>query len=101
MEKYLNLAKTFSIIGFLCLLASTYLLRSEVLELNEIRFSSESLKSDEDMRQLKENHPLRLREYEVKKNNHELQMAHYREMLDLYQTEYDVPQANQVQVQAA
>ena len=89
MEKYLNLAKTFSIIGFLCLLASTYLLRSEVLELNEIRFSSESLKSDEDMRQLKENHPLRLQEYEVKKKNHELQMAHYREMLDLYQTDYD------------
>ena len=89
MEKYLNLAKGLSILGFLCLLSSTYLLRSEVLELNEIRFSSESLKSDEAMRELKENHPLRVQEYEVQKKNHDLKMEHYQEMLDLYQTDYD------------
>ena len=89
MEKYLNLAKGLSILGFLCLLSSTYLLRSEVLELNEIRFSSESLKSDEAMRELKENHPLRVQEYEVQKKNHDLNMEHYQEMLDLYQSDYD------------
>jgi hypothetical protein len=89
MEKYLNLAKWLSILGFLCLLCSTYLIRSEVLELNEIRFSSESLKSDEAMRELKENHPLRVQEYEVQKKNHDLKMEHYQEMLDLYQSDYD------------
>ncbi len=89
MEKYLNLAKWLSILGFLCLLCSTYLIRSEVLELNDIRFSSESLKSDEAMRELKENHPLRVQEYEVQKKNHDLKMEHYQEMLDLYQSDYD------------
>ena len=85
MNKYLTIAKALSILGFLCLLSSTYLLRSEVLKLNEIRFSSESLKS----RELKENHPLRVQEYEVEKKNHEHRMKHYQEMLDLYQSDYD------------
>ena len=89
MNKYLTIAKALSILGFLCLLSSTYLLRSEVLELNEIRFSSESLKSDEAMRELKENHPLRVQQYEVEKKNHDLRMEHYQEMLDLYQSDYD------------
>ena len=53
MNKYLTIAKALSILGFLCLLSSTYLLRSEVLELNEIRFSSESLRSDKAMHELK------------------------------------------------
>ena len=67
MEKYLNLAKWLSILGFLCLLCSTYLIRSEVLELNEIRFSSESLKSDKAMRELRKTIPCAFRNTRYKK----------------------------------
>ncbi len=81
--------KYVTIAAFLVLLCSTYYLRSQVLKLNQIRFSSEDARAEETLRELKQSYPVRVAEYEVQEKNYELQMAHYKEMLELYRTNYD------------
>ena len=82
-------AKVLAIVGFLVLLGTSYFLRGEVLALNRIRFSADEAKAEHEMKQLAKSYPDRLREHEVAQKNYELQLAHYREMLKLYQTNYD------------
>lgn len=89
MEKALKSVKFIVIVAFMITLCSTYYLRSEVLKLNTIRFSSDNIRAEEELRQLKESHPLRQQEYEVAVENYDLQMEHYEEMLDIYRTDYD------------
>ena len=81
--------KCVTIVAFLVLLCSTYYLRSEILKLNQIRFSSEDARAEETLKELKDSYPVRVAEYEAQEKNYELQMAHYTEMLDLYRTDYD------------
>ena len=81
--------KCVTIVAFLVLLCSTYYLRSEILKLNQIRFSSEDARAEETLRDMKESYPVRVAEYEAQKKDYELKMAHYTEMLDLYATNYD------------
>jgi hypothetical protein len=89
MTKLLAVVKCVTILAFMVTLSTTYYLRSEVLELNRIRFSSENLRAEESLRELKESYPLRLDEHAVQTKNYELQMEHYQEMLELYRTDYD------------
>jgi len=77
-----------TIAAFMTTLSATYYLRSEVLKLNTIRFSSENVRAEESLREMKESYPVRVAEYEVQTKNYELQMEHYREMLDLYRSNY-------------
>ena len=89
MARNIKFAKTVAILSFVVLLFVTYFLRSQVLTLNRIRFSAENVRSDENMRQLKESAPVRLAEYEAQMKQYEIQMKHYRQMLDLYNNDYD------------
>lgn len=89
MNANIRLAKVLTIMSFLVLLATSYYLRSEVLILSKIRFSSESVKSDEKIKELAETYPLRLVEYETQMNNYNNQLKHYTDMIDLYNTDYD------------
>jgi len=89
MHKALPAVKCATIGAFMVTLCATYFLRGEVLTLNKIRFSSENVRAEENLREMKESYPLRMAEYEVQMKNYELQMEHYQEMLDLYRSDYD------------
>lgn len=89
MKKTLATVKCVTILAFMVTLFATYYLRSQVLELNKIRFSSENVKAEEHLREMKESYPDRMAEHEVKMENYKLQMGHYQEMLKLYRTDYD------------
>ena len=88
MSKVLTVVKGVTIAAFMITLCATYYLRSEVLKLNTIRFSSEYVRAEENLREMKESYPVRVAEYEVQTKNYELQMEHYQEMLDLYRSNY-------------
>ena len=83
------LAKTSSIVGFLALLSTTYYLRSEVLELSRIRFSADDARARHELERMKQAYPERLERLRVETKNYELQLEHYKEMLELYQKDYD------------
>jgi len=88
MKKALPAIKVVTVIAFMVTLCATYCLRAEVLKLNRIRFSSENLRAEESLREMRESYPARLAEYEAQMKNYELQMRHYEEMLKLYRTDY-------------
>lgn len=87
-SKILPVVKCVTIVAFMVTLCATYYLRSEVLKLNTIRFSSENVQAEENLREMKESYPLRVTEHAVQTKNYELQMEHYQEMLKLYRTDY-------------
>jgi len=89
MSKALSIVKCVTIAAFMVTLFTTYYLRSEVLKLNKIRFSSENVSSEENLREMKASYPLRVAEHEVATKNYDLQMEHYQEMLRLYRTDYN------------
>ncbi len=88
MNKALALIKIVTVAAFMVTLWTTYHLRSEVLTLSRVRFSSESLRAEDALREMKASYPVRVAEYEIQMKNHELEMAHYQEMLALYHTNY-------------
>ena len=89
MNRGIKIAKVIGIGGFLVLLFTTYYLRSQVLKLNTIRFSAENVRTDEDLKERKETYPVRAAEHEAQRKHYEIEMAHYREMLELFKTNYD------------
>jgi len=88
MKKNIKVAKFVTIISFLVLLFSTYYLRSQVLKLNNIRMSSQNIMTDQARKDLSESLPTRLKEYQTKLGQYEIEKKHYEEMLDLYKTDY-------------
>lgn len=84
-----TLAKISALSGFCILLATTYYLRHEVLALSHIRFSSDENRARYDLEQMKESYPERIQEHEIAVANYDLQMEHYRQMLELYRTNYE------------
>lgn len=89
MKRALPFIKCVTIVAFMVTLCATYYLRSEVLKLNRIQFSAENVRVNEDLREMKDSHPMRVAEYEIQTKNYELRMEHYQEMLNLYRTDYD------------
>lgn len=89
MSKTLSAIKCVTIVAFMVTLCSTYYLRSEVLKLSTLRFSSENIRAEDELREMKESYPLRVAEYEVETKNYDLEMEHYQSMLTLYRTDYD------------
>ncbi len=89
MNKTVSLIKIVTIAAFMVTLWTTYHLRSEVLNLSRVRFSSENLRAEDALRKMKASYPVRVAEYEIQMKNHELEMAHYQEMLALYRTNYN------------
>ncbi|MDP6858321.1 MAG: hypothetical protein QF426_00740, partial [Verrucomicrobiales bacterium] len=87
MKKNIKVAKFVTIISFLVLLFSTYYLRSQVLKLNNIRMSSQNIMTDQARKDLSESLPTRLKEYQTKLGQYEIEKKHYEEMLDLYKTD--------------
>jgi hypothetical protein len=85
----LTAAKVFALVGFLVLVASSYYLRSEVLALSHIRFSADELRAANDLRRLRESYPDRVERHKADMKYYDLQVEHYRKMLDLYNTDYD------------
>jgi hypothetical protein len=85
----LSTVKCVTIAAFLVTLSATYYLRGEVLKLNRIRFSSENVRAEETLREMKESYPVRVAEHQVHLKNYELQMEHYQEMLELYRSNYE------------
>jgi hypothetical protein len=89
MKKNIKVAKSVAIISFLVLLFSTYYLRSQVLELNNIRMSSQNIMTDQARKDLSESLPTRQKEYKAKLSQYEIEKKHYEEMLDLYESNYE------------
>jgi len=87
--KSIGLAKVIAITGFLVLLTTTYYLRTEVLTLNKIRFSADETRAEYEIEELEKNYPDEVERHKVALKNFDLQMKHYQEMLELYQTDYD------------
>lgn len=85
----LRLAKSVSLIGFVALVVSGYYLRSEVLALSHIRFSADEVRAVNELKQLRESYPDRMKQYEAQQKGYEIEMVHHRKMLDLYQNNYD------------
>jgi len=88
MKNKLNHVKLVTIMAFVTTLFTTYYLRSEVLELNRIRYSADNIRAEENIKDLKESYPQRVLEHDIRLKNFELQMEHYEEMLELYRTDY-------------
>jgi hypothetical protein len=84
----LTLAKCAALVGFLALVVSSYYLRSEVLALSHIRFSADELKSVNELKQLRESYPDRVEAHKAAMKQYEIELEHYRKMLDLYRTNY-------------
>jgi hypothetical protein len=89
MKNAFPVIKCVTIVAFMVTLCGTYYIRSEVLELNRIRFSSENVRAEEDLRLMKESYPIRVAQHEIAEKNYELQMEHYETMLELYRTDYE------------
>jgi len=82
-------AKVASIVGFLTLIVSTYFLRSEVLALSHIRFTADEVRAAQQLKQAEESFPDRVEQYAAALKQYELEQQHYREMLTLYNEDYD------------
>ncbi|MGI9457338.1 MAG: hypothetical protein ACR2NU_12310 [Aeoliella sp.] len=83
------LAKLLALLGFLALITCTYYLRSEVLALSHIRFSADEVRDAEQLKQRRESYPNRVKQHKMALQQYELQQEHYRQMLDLYENNYD------------
>lgn len=81
-------AKATTIVGFLVLLSTTYILRGEALTLSRIGFSADKAAADLEQRRAQETYPERVKRHQVEIKNHQLQLKHYEEMLDLYHRDY-------------
>lgn len=81
-------AKILTMLGFLVLLSTTYILRGEALTLSRIGFSADKAKADLEHKRVVETYPERVERHEVAMKNYELQLKHYQEMLDLYHKDY-------------
>ncbi len=88
-SKSLAVAKCAALIGFLMLVACTYYLRSEVLALSHIKFSADEIRAVNELKQMRESFPDRKQQHEAAMKHYELQLEHYRKMLDLFQNDYD------------
>lgn len=89
MKRLIPIIKLVTVAAFMVTLCATYYLRSEVLELNKLRYESNNLRSLDDQRQLRESFPLRMQEYKTEMQNYEIALGHYQEMLELYRSDYD------------
>ena len=81
-------AKILTMLGFLVLLSTTYILRGEALTLSRIGFSADKAKADLEQQRLMDTYPERVKRHKVEMKNYELQLKHYQEMLDLYSKDY-------------
>ena len=88
-ERRIVAAKLFVIGGFLTLLVITYWLRSEVLGLSRIHFSSDEKKVELEQKQSRDSFPDRQKQYEVGLKNYDLQLKHYEKMMQIYEKDLD------------
>ena len=82
-------AKLLAMVGFLVLVVSTYYIRSEVLELSHKMFFADTIRAENELKQLRESYPERVKQHEAELKNYEMKTEYYRRMLDLYQNNYD------------
>jgi len=88
-SRVISLAKWISLLGFVVLLSTTYLLRGEALTLSRIGFSAEKEKAELDERRAEETYPDRVARHAVAVKNYDLQLQHHQTMLELYTTNYE------------
>ena len=88
-QRNLSIVKLCSVAGFLVLLSSTYYLRSEAVRLNEIRFRADDTVARYNLEQHTANHDQRVAEYAAHQKHFEIQQEYYREMLELFENDYD------------
>jgi hypothetical protein len=92
----LTAARATSILGFLVLVTCTYGLRSEVLQLNRIRFSGEEARAAQELQRYRDSYPdrvaaheLALQQHELQKGHFQQQMEHYERLVELSRTDFD------------
>ena len=88
-SKPILVAKVMALFGFLALVTCSYYLRSEVLALSHIKFSADEVRAANDLKQIRESYPDRVKQHEAAIKHYELQTEHYRKMLDMYRNDYD------------
>jgi hypothetical protein len=88
-SRNISIVKLLTIAGFLVLLFSTYYLRSEVVSLNEIRLRADDTRARYNLQQRRESHDDRVDAYQASLKHYEIQQQYYRDMLDLFQNDYD------------
>ncbi|MGP1309976.1 MAG: hypothetical protein ACTS27_07255 [Phycisphaerales bacterium] len=84
MPKTLKAAKTIALACFLVLLACTYLLRTQVLHLNEIRLSADQARAEAGLTAFLEGYDARKRAYDAERAIYERDMALFTEDMDAY-----------------
>ena len=89
LERRIAVAKSVAILGFLTLLSTTYYLRGEVLALNRIRFSADDARAEHELERMRASFPERVERHRVELKNYDLQLEHYKEMLALYESDYE------------
>jgi hypothetical protein len=85
----ITLAKLVACLGFLVLLSTTYLLRTEILALNELRFSADETRAQSDLKDHEAAYPHEQELYQVELKNYELEKEHFEQMFELYQSNYE------------
>ena len=88
-QRAISITKLLTIGGFLVLLFSTYYLRSEVVKLNEIRLRADDTRARYNLEQHKNSHDDRIADYQARLKHYEIEQEYYRDMLDLFATDYD------------
>src|SRR4051794_32830347 len=80
----IGIAKLSALLGFLVLLSASYYLRTEVLELNRIRFSADEARAEYELKRLQVTYPEWIERHKVELKNYELQMEHHEKLSELY-----------------
>ncbi|NLS96101.1 MAG: hypothetical protein GXX96_28515 [Planctomycetaceae bacterium] len=85
----IGLAKITACLGFLVLLSTTYWLRTEVLALNELRFSADETRAQHELTAYEDAFPHEEERYQVELKNYELEIEHFKTMFALYESDYE------------
>ncbi|MCB9796397.1 MAG: hypothetical protein H6741_27185 [Alphaproteobacteria bacterium] len=89
MERLLNLARLSSLLGILTLLVSSYVLRSEVITLSAMHLDADAVRARGNLDAHEESYADRVAVFEMQQAHYEVQLQHYRDMLALYESDYD------------
>ncbi|MCB9760046.1 MAG: hypothetical protein H6739_09455 [Alphaproteobacteria bacterium] len=87
--RILILARLVAMAGLLTLLMSSYVLRSEVIDLSAMHLDADAAKARNDLDRHQESYADRVAEFAMEQEDYTIRLQHYRDMLELYRTDYD------------
>ncbi len=88
MTRAIAATKVTALVGFLTLLGSSYVLRSEVIALSTLHLQADAVRARNSVEQNRESHADRVAVFELEQSHYGVQLQHYRDMLALFEADY-------------